>query len=117
MSTRLFLFSVFDAKAGAFLPPFFLPAEPVALRTFGGCCSDPGHSFGQFPGDYTLFRLGTFDVASAAIVLLPSPEVVATGVEARERVRHDAEKAEQMALRLRDAGGDPRAHVGVKVSK
>lgn len=54
-------FAVFDVKAGAFLPPFFLPETPVAVRVFGDCVNDSQHQFGKHPEDYSLFLLGEFD--------------------------------------------------------
>lgn len=61
------VFSIYDCKAGAYLPPFSLPAEGMAKRTFTDCINDPTHAFGKHPHDYTLFRLGTFCDASGKL--------------------------------------------------
>lgn len=58
---KLKIFSVYDSKAQAFLPPFFLPNEEMAKRTFADCVNSPSHQFGINPADYTLFALGEFD--------------------------------------------------------
>lgn len=55
------VFSVHDAKADAFLPPFILPKTEMAQRVFSDCVNSPDHQFGKHPEDYTLFHLGTFD--------------------------------------------------------
>ncbi len=55
------IFAVYDEKAGAYLPPFFLPTVQIAKRTFGDCVNDPKHNFGRHPQDYTLFHQGEFD--------------------------------------------------------
>lgn len=55
------IFTVYDSKAEAFLPPFFTTATGLALRMFEDCANNPEHLFGRYPGDYTLFELGTFD--------------------------------------------------------
>lgn len=65
MITRMF--SVYDSKAKAFLPPFFMPVDAVAKRTFSDCANDPRHAFCMHPEDYTLFALGTFDDNNAAV--------------------------------------------------
>ena len=61
------MFSVFDAKADAFLPPFFLHNNGLALRTFGDACNMKDHQFGKHPEDYTLFELGAFEDGSGTL--------------------------------------------------
>ena len=55
------IFSVYDAKAEAYLPPFILPKTEMAQRVFSDCVNSEDHQFGRHPADYTLFHLGTFD--------------------------------------------------------
>ncbi len=61
------MFTIYDSKAEAYLPPFFLPTEGMAARTFQECCNSADHQFGKHPHDYTLFKLGTFDDKTANI--------------------------------------------------
>lgn len=58
---KLLCFAIWDEKAKAYLPPFFLPAVGVAVRAFSDCVNDPGHAFGRNPHDYTLFQLSAWD--------------------------------------------------------
>ena len=75
------MFSVFDSGAAAYLPPFILPRDEMAVRTFADCCKAPDHQFGKFPQDYTLFRLGTFDDETAEFVREPNgPHPLGNGV-------------------------------------
>ncbi len=55
------IFSVYDAKAQAYITPFFLPTVGMAVRAMADCLADPNHSFSRHPEDYTLFHLGTFE--------------------------------------------------------
>lgn len=55
------LFSVFDQKAGAYLPPFHFIAAGQAVRAFADTVNDPKSSLARHPADYTLFEVGTFD--------------------------------------------------------
>ena len=55
------VFSVHDAKAEAFLPPFILPKRAQAIRAFSDCINSPDHQFGANPADYTLFVIGEWD--------------------------------------------------------
>ena len=62
------VFSVYDEKAEAFYPPFFLQTVGMALREIMDCVNDPKHKFGAHPADYTLFQLGVFDDSTGVLV-------------------------------------------------
>lgn len=79
MVTRIF--SIFDVKANAYLPPFFLPEDAIAIRTFGDCVNDKTHAFGMHPEDYMLFYIGSFDNINSVIEPSPAPLLVHTGLE------------------------------------
>lgn len=55
------IFTVYDSKAFAFLPPFYAHEKGVAARQFSECANSDQHQFGKHPGDYTLFCIGEFD--------------------------------------------------------
>ena len=55
------MFSIYDEKAQAYLPPFILPATEMAIRTFGDCVNSQEHQFGKHPADYTLYQIAEFD--------------------------------------------------------
>jgi len=75
------VFTIFDAKAEAYLPPFILPKTSMAKRTFADCVNSKDHQFGAHPEDYTLFTIGTFDDETAQYNLLLTPESLGLGVE------------------------------------
>ncbi|AXL14769.1 nonstructural protein [Microviridae sp.] len=64
-------FSVYDIKAKAFINPYFVPTEEVALRSFTDCVNATDHPFNKNPGDYTLTQIGEFDIISG--VFTPEP--------------------------------------------
>lgn len=74
------IFTIYDTKAGAYLPPFYLPQKGQALRTFGDCINDPKHQFSLHPGDYTLMSIGTWDDKTACAISNP-PESIGNGLE------------------------------------
>ncbi len=65
---KLRVFSVFDVKAKAYLPPFFMPEQGQATRVFSDCVNKPDHQFGAHPSDYSLFEIGDFDDNSGQLV-------------------------------------------------
>lgn len=58
---KLKMFTVFDSKAEAYLPPFYMQSTGQALRSFEDTCNDETHAFHKHPADYTLFELGVWD--------------------------------------------------------
>ena len=55
------IYSVYDEKAGAYLPPFYMQNDAVAVRAFRNSVQDEEHNFHKNAEDYTLFRLGAWD--------------------------------------------------------
>lgn len=74
------VFSVFDSKAKAYLPPFFMHNEDMAIRIFKDCVNSGDHQFGKHPSDYTLFCLGEF-LDHEGIINFSGPHSVGNGVE------------------------------------
>lgn len=74
------LYSVYDEKALAFLPPFFVPTHGIALRAFKDCVNSKDHQFGKHPADYTLFYLGDWDDTNCEFDLI-ARKSLGNGVE------------------------------------
>lgn len=72
--------AVYDEKAKAYLPPFFLPNEAMAIRVFSDCVNSDDHQFGKHPSDYTLFSFGYFDIDTGEFELA-DPRKTRNGVE------------------------------------
>ena len=77
------VFSVYDAKAEAYLPPMFFQSRGVAIRSFGAAAADEKHDFHRFAADYTLFELGDFDENSGKFSLLSAPVALGNALELR----------------------------------
>ncbi|AYP28676.1 MAG: nonstructural protein [Microviridae sp.] len=77
------VFSIYDDKADAFLPPFILPNQNMAKRVFADCVNSDTHQFGANPADYTLFRLGQFDDAAGRFLLDRTKHSLGNGIEFR----------------------------------
>jgi hypothetical protein len=75
------VFSIYDSKAEAYLPPFILPKIAQAKRIFEQCINSDDHQFGQSPADYTLFRLGNFDDSNGQYLLARATESLGNGIE------------------------------------
>lgn len=64
---RLFIFTVYDSAAEAYLEPFFAQTVEVALRMFRQIVNEKGHQFNKYPEDYTLFHIGEMHQATGQI--------------------------------------------------
>ncbi len=74
------IFTIYDSKAKAYLTPFFLHQDGMALRVFADCINDATHQFGKHPEDYTLFNIGSWSDDKAKF-LTNNPISIATGIE------------------------------------
>lgn len=72
------VFSVFDSKAKAWLPPFVSPNAAVALRAFESAANQAGHDFNRFAADFVLFEIGAWCESTGE--LLNVGEKVSLGV-------------------------------------
>lgn len=77
----LIMFTVYDQVAKAHLPPFVLPHEAQAERTFSDCVNDAKHQFGQHPADYTLLAIADFDEENGKVIPYDVPTTVGTGIK------------------------------------
>lgn len=101
------IYAVFDVKAKAYLPPFFLPEEGMAIRTFTNCCQDDNHQFGRNPEDFTLFSLGDFNDENGEITV-EGPFAIINGLVATGSMNHHFEMDEMIKAHNAVANGKER---------
>lgn len=89
-------YTVYDEKAQAFLPPFFMHQDGMATRTFADCVNDADHNFGKHPHDYTLFQIGSFDDNTGELTATEKKSL-GNGVEFRAK-RSNMAEGDQMDL-------------------
>jgi len=82
---KLVMFTIYDAVAQAYLPPFFLPSVEMAKRTFANCANDSTHAFCVNHGDYFLYETGEFDDSTGIVTsYLPVQHGVASSFKVKE---------------------------------
>lgn len=64
---------MYDEKAQAYLPPFYLPNDQMAIRAIKSCILDKEHNFFKHAEDYTLYKIGTFEDTDGEILSEKSP--------------------------------------------
>jgi len=55
------IFSIYDGKIRSFMRPFLDAHTGSALRSFEQACKEPTSPFAQFPADFVLYEVGTFN--------------------------------------------------------
>lgn len=75
------IFSIYDVKAEAYLPPFFMNTKGQATRAIADCVNDINHQFHAHPEDYTIFHLGAFEDTTGVIELNNAPQSMANCIE------------------------------------
>ena len=58
------MYSIYDQAAGAYLTPFFMANDLLAIRTFAALVNQQDHLFSTSPQDFTLFCFGSFNVTT-----------------------------------------------------
>lgn len=67
------MYSIYDAKAEAFMQPFFSNTHGLAIRTFTSHVNNPETIFHKHPGDFSLFHIGAFEEDNAKVTPELSP--------------------------------------------
>lgn len=78
------LYSVLDIKARAYIAPFTLPNDDMAVRAFKEAANDSTHMFCKHAEDYTLYRIGTFDDETGILSHGMGGVVLVTALACRE---------------------------------
>ena len=84
-------YTVWDAAASAYITPFFLPTDAMALRVFKDSANDPSHMFCRHPQDYDLFRIGDFNPNTGKIRTSPVKHHLASALTLKE---HDTRQGD-----------------------
>lgn len=61
-------YTLYDAKALTYSPPFFASAHGAACRMVMDVSADPNTSVGRHPGDFTLFCVGQWNDATGQLL-------------------------------------------------
>jgi len=78
---KVTIYSIYDSKASAYAPPFFLLRDQQAIRAFSDTAKDPSTQLNRHPADFTLHKIGLFDDQSGKIEPCKQPEFLAAATE------------------------------------
>lgn len=69
---KLQCYAIYDNKAKAFVAPFFMINDAVAIRAFSNSANDPENMICKYPNDFCLYNVGCFDDDTAGLVSHPT---------------------------------------------
>lgn len=75
------IYSVYDSKAEAYIPPMFYQSKGQALRQFSEVANDKTHQIGKYPEDFTLFEIGEFNDSNCKFTLYDTPYSLGLALE------------------------------------
>lgn len=67
------VYCVRDAKAEAYLTPFYMVNEAMAIRAITDCIQDQNHQFSKHAQDFALYHLGVYDDSNGKFDLFDAP--------------------------------------------
>lgn len=84
---KLKMYCLFDSAASAFVQPFFMPNDGLALRAFSANINSKQETdITLHPEQFTLFRVGEFDDQTGKFEALATPMSLGIGVEFVENI-------------------------------
>jgi len=94
------IYSVYDIKCEAYLPPFVAPTDGVACRMVAANALVEGSDWNRFPGDYTLFRIGGWEADSGKLNQVSQHTLLGSVRKIRAEILIEAGQAEGADLAL-----------------
>lgn len=78
---KLVMFSVYDSKVEAWMPPFFMRSKGEALRAWSQTVNDGQSAMSHHPADFSLMEIGNFDDENGKVLGHTVPVSLGTGLE------------------------------------
>lgn len=82
---KLEIYAIWDDKAKAYMQPFFMLNDQLAIRTFANAANAENNQLHVNSEDYTLFAVGSFDDATGTFVI-KAPELLVSALQVRRPV-------------------------------
>lgn len=79
--------TVYDSKAEAYLPPFYMRTTAEAIRAFEATCNDTESNMSRYPEDYTLFEIGDWDDDKGNITMYETKKSLGLAIEYKKQTK------------------------------
>lgn len=78
------VYSIYDEKAESYNTPFPLATDGLARRSFEEACKDVRTDLFKYPGDFTLYCIGTWDATTAKFENITPPKFIAKNIRSNK---------------------------------
>ncbi len=78
--TELQAYAIKDIQTKLFTNPHFMTNEIIAKRAFENACKNPESNFNQYPSDYSLYHVGSYNIESGKMTST-TPSQIANATE------------------------------------
>ena len=97
---KLSIYTIHDSAAQAYLAPFFLHNDGLAIRAFqDNVNSTEENNISKHPEQFAMFKIGEMDDQTGVITALPSPKHITGGLEVKNPTPEDNTLTEIKALK------------------
>lgn len=76
---KLAVYAIFDKKSIMYKTPFLAHNDDVAIRMFSSAVNGERSELSDFPEDFDLYKLASFDDESGTYCNEPSPVIITNG--------------------------------------
>ena len=97
---KLSIYTIHDSAAQAYLAPFFLHNDGLAIRAFqDNVNSTEENNISKHPEQFAMFKIGEMDDQTGVITAPPSPKHITGGLEVKNPTPEDNILTEIKALK------------------
>lgn len=82
---KLYLYSVYDTAAVAFIQPFCMQNDGIAVRSFQNTVNDETTTISKHPEQYALYKVAEFNDEDGYIDPLPKAELIVQATEVKSK--------------------------------
>ena len=83
---KLNVYSIFDSAAKAYMSPFFMHNNGLAIRAFSDQVnSEKENQISKHPEQFTLFQIATYDDSTGKLEAVETPKPLGKGNEYKEQ--------------------------------
>jgi hypothetical protein len=91
------IYSIYDSAANAYATPFFMQNDGLATRAFQANVDNKDSQIHEFPDQFTLFHIGTYDDENGSINSI-TPKSLGNALTYKTPDKQETELGEIMAL-------------------
>ena len=97
------VYSIYDAAAQAFTPPFYMQNDGLAIRAFmDNVNAEEKNNISEHPDQFTLFKIAEFDDKTGTFKDLETNKSLGLGITFKEQKHVDTKQIDAFAAQLKE---------------